>query len=181
MKTIKPPRLIYTAAAMMMLLLVLVLLGRNWMHSQRIAAAPLDYNLSVHSEDEWLKIGRDTAQSFGLIGMPQREVWALMTRGSYLTLTGGGGVSQDREVPVFIYQAFGAVPTFNMFGLDGAATDIGGMTLLFDGTTGMLTNWAAYPKDVIVRGAAGLDLSFIPADSGPDQGLLENPVPTLAQ
>lgn len=165
----------------LVMLLTVALVGLNLTSAQRIAATLLSYDSSRHPEPEWIKIGRDTAQAFGMVGAPEREEWAIMTRGSYLTMTGNGGISQNRSEPVFVYQAFGTIPTFTMYGLDGARTDIGGMTLLFDGTAGILTNWTAYPQSVIAHGSAGLDLSFIPADLGLDQDSLENLIPTLAQ
>lgn len=159
---------------------VLILTGQNLASDQRIAAAPLSYDSSRYSETEWVKIGRDAVRSFGMVDNPESESWALMTKGSYFTLEGGGGTSENRESPVFIYQAFGNVPVFMMIGgLDAPFTDIGGMTLTFDGQNGMFTSWRLYPKEIMAQREVGLDLSFIPADSGPDGSLL--PVPTLAQ
>lgn len=173
-------RLIY-GLPIILIILVIFMMSQNLAAEQRLSASPLSYEVSLYSEEEWLKIGRDSARSLGMIGDPERESWTLLTRGSYLTMMGSDGTPPDREAPLFIYQAFGDIPTFIMYGLDGAYTNIGGMTLVFDGQTGMFTSWAAYPKDVIARGETGLDLSFIPADAGANQQAPALPVPTLAQ
>lgn len=173
-------RLVYVLPVII-LIIVAVVLRQNLAAGQPVRASPLSYEVSLYSEEEWLKIGRDSAKSLGMIGDPERESWALLTRGSYLTMMGSNGEPQNREAPLFIYQAFGDIPAFIMYGLDGPYPNIGGMTLVFDGQTGMFTSWAAYPKDVIARGETGLDLSFIPADAGANQPAPALPVPTLAQ
>lgn len=173
-------RLVYVLPVII-LIIVAVMLRQNLAAEQRISAAPLSYEVSLYSEEEWLKIMRDFIQTLGMIGDPERESWALLTRGSYLTLTGGGDTPLNREEPLFIYQAFGDIPAFIMYGLDGPHPNIGGVTFVFDGQTGMVTSWSAYPKEVIARGETGLDLSFIPADAGANQQAPALPVPTLAQ
>ncbi len=151
-----------------MIVLLIILAGQDVMTNQRVAAVPLSYSASLHSESEWLKISRDTVHVLGMVAAPESESWALMTRGSYLTLGGGGGTTENRDLPIFVYQAFGDMPVFNMFGGVGAGyQDIGGVALIFDGQSGMFLSWAAYPKEHMARGLSVLDLSFIPADSGP--------------
>lgn len=153
--------------AVMVVFLVL-LAGHNSAADQRVAAIPLSYSASLHSEAEWLKISRDIVNFLGMVGEPESESWALMTRGSYLTLSGGGGTAENRDLPIFVYQAFGDMPVFNMIGsMDGGYKDFGGVALIFDGQSGMLQSWASYPKELLARGLSVLDLSFIPADSGP--------------
>ena len=148
------------------LLIIMVLVGRELASDQHKAAVPLDYKLSKYSEEEWLKIARDAAHDMGMVDKPEHEEWALMTRGSYMTLLGGGGSPQDREAPLFIYKALGSVPVLMMYTLDGPARDMGGIELMFDGKTGFVMSSAAYPKDNVARGETGPDLSFIPADTG---------------
>lgn len=104
-----------------------------------------------------------------------------MTTGSYLTLQGGGGSPKDREAPLFIYKGFGNIPVLTVLGggLDGPAKDMGGVMLIFDGNTGFISSWAAYPKDNVARGETEPDLSFIPVDSGFDPRW-PNSIPTAA-
>lgn len=151
-----------------LIVLLALLAGHDTTADQPVAAVPLSYSASLYSEAEWLKISRDITKVLGMVEEPQSESWALMTRGSYLTLSGGGGTAENRDLPVFVYQAIGDIPVLNMYGGVGAGyKDIGGVTLTFDGQSGMFLSWTAYPKELMARGLSVLDLSFIPADSGP--------------
>jgi len=161
------------------LILVIAVVGQELASDHRVPAVPLDYSLSKYSQEEWLKIARDAVHGMGMVEKPQREQWALVTRGSYLTILGGGGSPQDRETPLFIYKAFGNIPILTVLGggLDGPARDMGGIELIFDGTTGFVISSAAYTKDNVARGVTGPDLSFIPADTGYDSHS-DFPIPT---
>jgi hypothetical protein len=173
-------RLIAVLSVIALITVGVIAIGSNRTAGQQpVAAAPLSYTSSRYSEAEWLQIGREAVRGMGMVGEPEREQWTLMTRGSYATLQGGGGLPENRDVPLFIYQALGDIPELMMWGgLDSSLKDGGGILLVFDGNTGTLLGWSAYPKDVLAREDVWLDLSFIPADSGPDQSLLSQPIPT---
>ncbi|MCA0458338.1 MAG: hypothetical protein LCI00_30520 [Chloroflexi bacterium] len=167
--------------AIVLLLIACILIGRNLAFDQKANSRLLDYSASIYSEEEWLNIARKAVEGFGMIGEREREEWALMTRGSYLTLLGGGGMPQDREVPLFVYKAIGNVPVFFMYGgVDGSARNIGGISLVYDGTTGLLSSFVAYPNDNVARGETGPNLSFIPRDTGFNPDLFY-PIPTLGR
>lgn len=162
------------------LILVAFVVWRQVASDERVAAAPLDYSVSKYSEAEWLKIARDAVHGMGMVEKPQREQWALMTRGSYLTILGGGGSPQNRDAQLFIYKGFGNIPLLLMYGGDGPARDMGGVELMFDGKTGFITSWVAFTKANVAQGKTGTDLSFIPADSGYDPHSVF-PIPTAAR
>lgn len=85
------------------------------------AAEPMPYSVSFFTEAEWLDFARERVRFEGLVGEPDSEEWALMSFGSYLTLTDNpyDDTTLSREAPVFVYQAFGSIPELKWFGGDG--------------------------------------------------------------
>lgn len=154
---------------------VLVVTGDN----QRFAAMSVAYETTAFSEQEWVAYARSWVAWHGMIGDPDREEWALMTLGSYLTLLGGeNALALPRETPIFIYKAFGDIPELRGFGMASGGDQTIGFKLEFNAQTGQILFSSAYTQESLAR-AGELDLSFIPADSGGSRAVSE-PLPTLA-
>ncbi|MCU0498739.1 MAG: hypothetical protein MUF87_15415 [Anaerolineae bacterium] len=97
-----------------------------------------------------------------MVGDPTEESWALMSYGSYLTLTDQYDTRLTRDHPMFVYQAVGSIPTLKGFGSASGRQDIGGLFFLFDALTSEILETTAYP----IGQTPSLDLSAIPVDRG---------------
>lgn len=128
-------------------------------------ATPLSYGVTIGSESQWLKYSRGRVRQYGLLG-DMSEEYALMTFGSYLTLTNGvdnGQIALD--TPIFVYEAFGQVPVLNGFGMAAGRTDIGGFTFVYDASTNLPIEDTVYPLANLRASSYGLDMSLIPAEN----------------
>jgi hypothetical protein len=158
-------------------------------------ARALDYvSETGFTEAQWVEAARAGARIKGLVGDPEREEWALMTYGSYGTLTGDNLTpSVPRDTPVFVYQFFGEIPEVRMLGmgLDGPITNAIGMIIIFNGRDFMDIGTRIYIAASDQDTKNGLDLNFIPVDSGgpptihppliPTEFVIPTPVPEITQ
>jgi hypothetical protein len=101
------------------------------------------------------------------------EEWALMTMGSYITLTDGvDNGTTPLNTPIFVYEAFGSVPVLSGWGMASGSTDVGGFTVVFNGLNGQTMGSSAYPRKNLTTHGYGLDLSVIPkADVKPQTAM----------
>lgn len=144
----------------------------------------LGYEKSLATEEQWLTYARNQVKSLGMVGEPTHEEWALLSFGSYLTITGGPNeTNTPRDMPMFIYKAFGDVPVLQGMSMASGRTDIGGFMLIYNADTGDPMFYQTYSHESIAKGITGLDLSVIPPDAG-EQGevpTLPTPVPEITQ
>lgn len=174
----KPTKIGRTTGLIIVVALAAIFVVQNQATNQHIAAESLDFATTMFSQDEWLRIGRERVYHSGLVGEPKYEETALMTFGSFLTLKNENRNDNRilRENPVFVYQVLGDVPVLKGFGMgSGQRDDIAGFYFVFDALTGMNLNAAALLKEK----PGSLDLSFIPADIGPDLSRQNEVPPTL--
>jgi hypothetical protein len=157
-------RIRYIVPSLILVGIVFALSVQQLATRPRVAAEPLSYEQTGRTEKEWISRGQEAAARYGMVGLPTHEAWALMTYGSYQTLAGGrsfdGGVV-PRNHPVFVYQAVGDIPELNFAGSASGATDIAGLHLVLDASTGFVMGMYGYVENSLYE---MLDLSFIPAD-----------------
>jgi hypothetical protein len=169
----------YLLALIIPMMLLTTLVIQNSAMNQKWPAAPLNYDTTVMSENNWLMTGQQMTVWNGMVGEPHHEVTALMTYGSYLIMIGEENTLLPRDTPILVYQAFGDVPELKMFGSGSGRKDTKGFTFVFNGATGEILHGKAHSEATMNISGAVLDLSFIPADTGPVKSLVQPPLPTL--
>lgn len=151
--------------AVIVLGLLAVSLFALWQFSAREGAQRPDYVAVMGApEDQVIAWARKEAQARGLTGAAEHESWALMTLGTYETLSGSPVTdSLPRDTPVFVYQVFGDFPEYNLLG--GGTESAVGYTTAYHAVSGQPLANTTYPTRDQLQFA--VDLSRIPADSGP--------------